>query len=106
MAIAEITVDELEAELANGARLIDVREVDEYEEFRVPGAVHVPLGSVPEQLEAFDGDGPTYVICLSGARSMRACEYVAEATGRHVINVAGGSRAWVESGRAVETGTP
>lgn len=104
MAIEEITVDELEAVLATGARLVDVRESDEFEEFRVPGAIHVPLGNVPEQLDAFDGDGPTYVICLAGGRSMRACEYVAEATGRYVINVAGGSRAWVESGRAVDTG--
>lgn len=104
MAISEISVDELESVLANGARLIDVRETDEYEEFRVPSAVHVPLAEVPEHLDAFAGDGPTYVICLAGGRSMRACEYVAEASGQQVINVAGGSRAWVESGRAVEHG--
>ena len=104
MAIEEITVDELESALASGARLIDVREADEFEEFRVPGAVHVPLRTVADQLEAFAGDGPTYVICLSGGRSMRACEFVADASGQHVINVAGGSRAWAESGRPVETG--
>lgn len=104
MAIEEITVDELDTLLANGARLIDVREADEFQGFRVPGAVHVPLGTVPQQLEAFAGDGPTYVICLAGGRSMRACEFVSDASGQHVINVAGGSRAWVESGRPVETG--
>ncbi len=104
MAIEEITVDELESVLANGARLIDVRETNEFQEFRVPGAVHVPLGTVLERIEEFAGDGPTYVICLSGGRSMRACEVVADVSGQHVINVAGGSRAWAESGRPIETG--
>ncbi len=104
MTIEEITVDELETALAGGARLIDVREQDEYDEFRVPGAIHVPLATVPDHLDAFAGDGPTYVICLGGGRSMRACEYVSEATGQHVVNIAGGSRAWLESGRAVENG--
>ena len=104
MAIEEITVDQLESALTNGARLIDVREASEYQEFRVPGAVLVPLGTVPERLDAFAGDGPTYVICLAGSRSMRACEIVADASGQHVINVAGGSRAWAESGRPTETG--
>ncbi len=104
MRIEEITVDELETVLSSGARLIDVREADEFAQFRVPGAVHVPLSAVPQHVGEFEGDGPTYVICLGGGRSMRACEFVAGASQQHVVNVAGGSRAWVESGRPVETG--
>lgn len=103
MAIAEITVDELAERLAAGARLIDVREPSEYEEARVPGAVLVPLGTVPDHVDAFRGEGPTYVICRSGARSMRACEFVAE-HGVDVVNVAGGTMAWVTSGRDYATG--
>jgi rhodanese-related sulfurtransferase len=103
MAIAEITVDELAELLAAGVRLIDVREPSEYEEARVPGAVLVPLGTVAEQVDTFRGDGPTYVICRSGARSMKACEFVAE-QGVEVVNVAGGTMAWVTSGRDYATG--
>lgn len=103
MAIAEITVDELAERLAAGARLVDVREPNEYEEAHVPGAVLVPLGTVPDQVDAFRGDAPTYVICRSGARSMRACEFVAE-HGVDVVNVAGGTMAWVTSGRDYATG--
>lgn len=103
MAIPEITVDELAERLAEGARLVDVREPAEYEEARVPGAVLVPLGTVPDQVEVFRGEGPTYVICRSGARSMRACEFVAE-QGVEVVNVAGGTMAWVSSGREYSTG--
>ena len=103
MPIPEVTVDELSEQLAGGARLIDVREVREFHEARVPGAVLVPLGSVPEHLDAFDGDGVTYVICRSGARSMTACKFVA-AQGATVANVAGGTLAWIASGREIVTG--
>lgn len=103
MTIQEISVDELAELLEQGATLVDVREPDEYEAARVPGGTLVPLATVPDRLDAFDADGPTYVICRSGARSMRACEFVA-AQGREVVNVAGGTLAWIESGRPVDSG--
>jgi rhodanese-related sulfurtransferase len=105
MAIPEIDVDALAA-LLEGAdvRLIDVREPDEYETARVSGAVSVPLATVPEQLDAFRGEGPTYVICQAGGRSLRACEFVAE-HGIDVVNVAGGTGAWIASGRDVVSGS-
>ena len=102
MTIKEISVDDLAELLEQGAPLVDVREPDEYAAGRVPGGVLVPLATVPERLDAFRADGPTYVICRSGARSMRACEFVA-ADGREVVNVAGGTLAWVESGRPVDS---
>jgi len=103
MTIREIDVDELERAIATGARVVDVREDDEYVAGHVPGALHVPLGTVPERVEEFRGDGPTYVICKSGGRSMRACEQVA-AHGVEAVNVAGGTTAWVMSGRDVVVG--
>ena len=103
MPIREIDVDELATLLEQGARLIDVREPNEYEQARVPGAELVPLATVPDHLERFAIDRPTYVICRSGARSMRACEFVAP-HGREVVNVAGGTLAWIDSGRPVDTG--
>ena len=103
MAIEEVTVDDLADRLAEGARLIDVREPDEFAEARVPGAVLVPLGSVPQNVDAFRGDGPTYVICRSGARSMQACEFVGD-QGVEAINVAGGTLAWIASGRDAASG--
>lgn len=103
MAIAEISVDELEQQLAGGARLIDVRQPDEFDEMRVPGAVLVPLATVPDNVDAFRGDGPVYVICKTGARSQRACEFVA-AHGVEAVNVAGGTLAWIRSGRDYVSG--
>ncbi len=103
MSIEEITVDELADLLADGARVIDVREPDEFAEARVPGVLLVPLGTVPQHVDDFQGEGTTYVICKSGGRSMQACEFVA-AQGADVVNVAGGTMAWIASGRDVTTG--
>jgi rhodanese-related sulfurtransferase len=101
MAISEISVDELAEQLATGSRLVDVREHDEFHSGHVPGAVHIALGTVPDNVELFRGEGPTYVICRSGARSLRACEFLAD-QGVEAVNVAGGTLAWQLSGRKVE----
>ncbi|MCU1392168.1 MAG: rhodanese domain protein [Ilumatobacteraceae bacterium] len=107
MAISEISIDELADQLGSidgtSARLIDVREVDEYESGHVPGARLVVLGTVPDNVDAFSGDGPTYVICKSGGRSMRACEFLS-GEGLDVVNVTGGTMAWTMSGRPVVEG--
>jgi rhodanese-related sulfurtransferase len=100
----EISLDELEILLASGARLVDVRETEEYLAGHVAGAVHVALGTVPDHVDAFAGDGPTYVICQAGGRSMRAVQFLLE-HGLDVVNVAGGTGAWIKSGRPVVVGS-
>jgi rhodanese-related sulfurtransferase len=103
MSVSEVTIEELESALQSGARLIDVREPDEYEDGHVPGAVLIPLGTVPDALDQFATDSTTYVICKSGARSHRACEFLVD-QGRDVVNVEGGTMAWIISGRGTVTG--
>lgn len=100
--VKEIDVEDLDR--LGSVPLIDVREPDEYAGGHVPGAVLVPLGSVPAaDLSQYRGS-TLYVICKSGGRSMRACEFLADA-GYDVVNIAGGTMAWVTSGRAVVEGS-
>lgn len=103
MAIQEITIEELATIIDDGGRVIDVREPHEFDAGRVPGATLVPLATVPQNIAAFHGEGTTYVICRSGGRSMQACEFLAR-QGADVANVAGGTLAWVASGRDVVSG--
>jgi rhodanese-related sulfurtransferase len=103
MTIQEITVDELAAIVERGGRVVDVREPVEFDQARVPGVTLVPLATVPQNIDAFTGEGTTYVICRSGSRSMQACEFLA-ARGTDVANVAGGTLAWIASGRDVVSG--
>lgn len=104
--VSEIDVDQLAERLVEGARVIDVREPDEYTAGHVPGAISIPLATVPDHLDAFGGDGPTYVICHSGGRSRRACEFVDAQglDGVETINIEGGTSAWLASGREAVLG--
>ena len=95
MAIQEISVRDL-AQLGTGARVLDVREVDEFAAGHVAHAVNIPLGTVPDHLADFDGQ-PLYVICKSGGRSFAACEFLA-GHGHDASNVAGGMIAWADAG--------
>jgi rhodanese-related sulfurtransferase len=101
--VADIEVNELAEQLQAGARLIDVREPDEYTAGHVPGAVSIPLATVPDHVDAFRGPDAVYVICQGGGRSRRAAEFVTD-QGIEAINVAGGTGAWVASGRDTVTG--
>lgn len=101
--IDEVTVNELSELLPAGVTLIDVREPDEYASGHAPGAVLVPLGSVLAGEASVTAPGPVYMICRSGARSMRACETLAS-QGVTCINVAGGTMAWIASGFEVVEG--
>lgn len=103
MPTPEVTVDELADAIAQGARVIDVRETFELEEARLVNVQHVALATVPDHVSDFRSDQTTYVICRSGGRSMQACEFVA-AQGCDVANVQGGILAWIASGRDIITG--
>ncbi|MGH3872552.1 MAG: rhodanese-like domain-containing protein [Pseudonocardiaceae bacterium] len=83
------------------AALLDVREDDEWVAGHAPGAVHVPMGQVPQRLDELAGtlaDRPVHVVCRSGGRSARVTTYLVQA-GWDAVNVDGGMRAWAAAGR-------
>jgi len=94
----EVSIDQLQDSLQQGAFLIDVREVAEFNSGHVPGAKHIPLGALQENLEEIPKDQQIWVICQSGGRSMKAAN-VLEGLGYSAVSVAGGTGAWIESGR-------
>lgn len=73
--------------------LVDVREVDEFESLHLEGARNLPLSQLADTYEQLDKDQIYYVICKSGMRSARACQFLAE-QGYDVINVQGGMTAF------------
>ena len=77
--VPNITTEELARELKGGSvRLIDVREPSEFAAGHVPGAVNMPLGTLPGAAAQLDRDAAIIVICQSGNRSVRAVETAAE----------------------------
>ena len=97
----EIDIDRAASAFEQQAAVLDVREPDEYREGHVPGAVNIPMGQLPARLDELDRDRPVYLVCASGNRS-GAMTDVLTAAGFDAINVAGGTTAWIRSGRAVE----
>ena len=69
--------------------VLDVREVEEFEALHLEGAHNFPLSQLTDTFEQLDKDNLYYVICKSGMRSARACQFLAE-QGYEVSNVQGG----------------
>ena len=100
---ADIDVDELAKRLNDGARLIDVREADEYQSGHVPGAENWPLSELPASFSAIGSDETLLVIGRLGGRSANAGEFLV-GHGYSVVNVEGGTMAWAMAGRDLVTG--
>lgn len=83
------------------AQLVDVRQDFEWEAGRIPGAVHIPLDSLPARASEIDRERPVIFGCRSGARSAMATDAF-RASGFDAYNLGGGLEAWVAKGLAVE----
>ncbi|MBJ6364069.1 rhodanese-like domain-containing protein [Paenibacillus sp. GCM10012307] len=96
MSYPEWTTEELAAKLADGEKvnLVDVREVEEWEEGHIQEARLIPLSELTERLDELKQDEPPIVlICRSGNRSGKASAYLAS-QGYNVVNIAGGMLDW------------
>lgn len=69
--------------------IIDVREEQEIAYGMIPGAIHIPLGEIPERINELDQSKEYIMVCQGGVRSERAAEYL-EAQGFQVVNLEGG----------------
>lgn len=101
----EIEVSQLAEKIAAGFKVVDVREVDEYTDCHIPGAIHVPLQTVPDNLESFRSEQDVFVVCQVGGRSGKACQYLIDQGITNVVNVAGGTSGWILLGNGVNSGT-
>jgi rhodanese-related sulfurtransferase len=79
--------------------LIDVRTPAEFQEIHVQGARNIPLHQLdPALIRPGSAGEPVYVICQQGGRGRQACEQLARARVARVVNVEGGTEAWVAAG--------
>jgi rhodanese-related sulfurtransferase len=101
---AEVSVAELAAilEADPTAPVIDVRNPDEYAAGHVPGAVLIPMHVVPVRLQDIPRTSTVYLVCATGGRSAQTAAWL-EPQGYDVVNVLGGTQAWVMSGLPVES---
>jgi sulfur-carrier protein adenylyltransferase/sulfurtransferase len=74
--------------------LIDVREPHEWSAGHLRGALHIPLGELPQRLDEIPHTAAPVFICRSGGRSMAACQIALRAGLPSPANLEGGLLAW------------
>jgi len=104
--VRQISVAELKAllEQESNLQIVDVRRPAEYQSGHAPRAVTAPLAELRETLPrlALQTTRPTAVICAGGYRSSAATSIMQQAGFTNLLNVTGGTGAWINAGYAVE----
>lgn len=89
--------------MAAGALMVDIREADEWEEVRIPGAIFKPLSEINGWFEELPRDRTVILQCRSGNRSaMAAAALMREADMNNVVNLTGGIIAWHQAGLPID----
>jgi rhodanese-related sulfurtransferase len=104
--INEVTVADARDRMANnmGTKLIDVREDNEWGAAHAAGAIHLGKGIMERDIEATVTDKSTELIlyCGGGYRSALAADVLQNMGYTNVWSMAGGWKAWKDSGAPVE----
>jgi len=105
--IKEVTVADTRDRLAANpnAKLVDVREDNEWNEAHAAGAEHLGKGIIERDIETRVPGKSTELIlyCGGGYRSALAADVLQKMGYTNVWSMAGGWKAWKEAGAPVET---
>lgn len=98
MSLPLISPREASARIAEGAKLIDIRDADEYAREHIPAAQPVPLDTFPGGLNVQAGDTVIFH-CQSGARTSGNADRLARAAApAQAFVVEGGIQGWKQAG--------
>jgi len=104
--IREVTVAETQQRMKENAhaKLIDVREDNEWEAAHAAGATHLGKGIIERDIETTVPDKNTELIlyCGGGYRSALAADALQKMGYTNVFSMAGGWKAWQEAGGEIE----
>ena len=94
--VAAISPRELKARLDRGddVKLLDVRNLPEWQIARIAGATLLPLPELPARVHELSSADDLVVFCKSGMRSAQAIEFLRGAGFRKLTNLAGGIDRW------------
>jgi len=102
--VREVEVGQVPERVRRGARLIDVREDNEWQRGHAAGAEHLGRGVIERDIETAVPDHSAELIlyCGGGYRSALACDNLQRMGYTNVHSMAGGWKAWQEAGAPVE----
>ena len=93
----EVSRDEAQKLIDEGAQVIDVRTDHEWEVGRIAGATHLPLDELARRAAEVDKERPVLLYCRGGNRSTMAAAALAEA-GYDAAKLSEGIVGWSEAG--------
>lgn len=105
MFVNEIEVPELARRLGENAEdiiMVDVRESREVAQAAIPGALNIPLATLPARMFELDRAKNLIMICRSGARSAQATAFLNQQGFPGATNLRGGIIAWAQQGQALQ----
>jgi|ERR1043166_349063 rhodanese-related sulfurtransferase len=104
--IREVSVEQTRERMGANkeARLIDVREDNEWDAAHAAGAEHLGKGIIERDIEAAVPDKATelFLYCGGGYRSALAADVLQQMGYTNVYSMAGGWKAWKDSGAPIE----
>lgn len=104
--VPQVSVDQLHELIQNDrvSQVLDVRRPPEFEGGHVPQAIPAPLSELRERISQLplDPSKPVAVICAGGYRSSAASSLLQQQGFTNLLNVTGGTTAWIKAGHAVE----
>jgi rhodanese-related sulfurtransferase len=84
-------------------QLIDVREIDEYEEIHIPNAINIPMSEIQYRMDEIAEDKPVIFVCRTGNRSAMVGDMFSASGYDEVYNLLEGIVGWMRRGHeAVE----
>lgn len=93
----EVSRDEAQKLIEDGAQLVDVRASHEWEAGRIEGATHLPLDELSQRTGEIDPERPVVLYCRGGNRSSMAADALA-ASGFDAAKLSEGIVGWAGAG--------
>ena len=104
--VSEITPDELARRTRAGEKifLVDTREDREWQQSRIPRAMHLGKGVIERDIERAIPDKSAEIVCYCGGgyRSVLACDNLQKMGYANTRSLAGGIRGWIAEGRPLD----
>jgi rhodanese-related sulfurtransferase len=97
MTLKTLTPAEARKLVESGARLVDIRNPDEFARARLPGAENRPVDSIAP----VEGDEPVIFLCRSGMRTAANSDKLANCCGGEGYLLEGGLDGWRKAGLPV-----
>ena len=101
--VKHLTPEEAKALYDQGIPFMDVREVEEYAQARIPGAKLLPLSEFVARYQELPKDTPVVLYCRTGNRSEQAAAWLAQQGYTNILNLRGGIVLWYRMGLPVDT---